>query len=371
MMIGLGCGKDAANQNGANHNNAARVEVMVEPARLGEIRTTIHVTGTLKAAQETKLGTKVPGRIEKINVDEGDKVDKGDALIVLEQTDFELAVRESEAAEKNAKASVSVAKVSLEKANRDFERFAKLHKQSVVSEQSYEDIDTAKRVAEEKLKLARAGLAQAAARSDSARQRLSDSVIRAPFAGVVVGKMANEGEFVAAGGPPLVWLMDLSTVKVDVGVPEEQSGKAGVGQDVRVSVDAFPGMTFTGKVITVNPRVDAGSRSFNVQVEIENSDTDYFLNSGMFARIALITGLKPDAIIVPDEALVTVKGKRLLYVVENAHAKQREIKTGASDNGNVEILSGVKPDELVIVEGNWALSDGQEVTIVRPGGAGK
>ncbi|MCD6326862.1 hypothetical protein J7M28_04845 [bacterium] len=71
MMIGLGCGKDAANQNGANHNNAARVEVKVEPARLGEIRTTIHVTGTLKAAQETKLGTKVPGRVEKVNVDEG------------------------------------------------------------------------------------------------------------------------------------------------------------------------------------------------------------------------------------------------------------------------------------------------------------
>jgi len=238
MMLGLGCGKDAPSGNGANHNNAAKVKVEVVAARLGEIRTTIHVTGTVKAAQETKLGTKVPGRVEKVNVDEGDKVNKGDALIVLEQTDFELAVRESEAAVKNARASVSVAEVNLEKANRDFERFAKLHKQSAVSEQSYEDIDTAKRVAEEKLKLARAGLAQAAARLDSARQRLSDSVIRAPFAGVVVGKMTNEGEFVGAGGPPLVWLMDLSSVKVDVGVPEEHSGKASVGQDVRLSVDA-------------------------------------------------------------------------------------------------------------------------------------
>jgi len=144
-----------------------------------------------------------------------------------------------------------------------------------------------------------------------------------------------------------------------------------VGQDVRLSVDAFPGKVFAGNVITVNPRVDVGSRSFNVQVEIDNSDPDHFLNSGMFARIALITGIKPDAIIVPDEALVTVKGKRLLYVVENAEAKQREIKVGASDDGSVEILSGVKPDELVIVEGNWALSDGQEVTIVRTGDADK
>ncbi len=371
LAVGLACSEDAVNQNGNNHNNVARVRVRAEPARLGPIQTTIHVTGTVRAAQEAKIGTKVSGRVEKVNVDEGDRVKAGDALVVLEKTDFELAVREAEAAVKNANASVSVAKVSLEKANRDFERFAKLHKQSAVSEQSYEDIDTAKRVAEENLKLARAGLAQAQARLESARQRLSDSAIRAPFDGVVVGKMTNEGEFVGAGGPPLVWLMDLGSVKVDVGVPEEHSGKVRVGQDVKVSVDAFSDRAFSGKVIRVNPRVDAGSRSFNVQVEIHNSDSDHFLNSGMFARIALVTGSKPNAVIVPDKALVTVEGKRLLYVVDNSVARQREIEVGASDDGSVEIISGVKPGELVIVEGNWGLSDGQDVTIIQNRGANR
>jgi len=370
LMLGLGCGdKEVTNQ--AGNNAVARVKVKVEAARLGPIRTTIHVTGTVKAAQEAKLGTKVSGRVERVEVGEGDKVKQGDALVVLEQTDFELSVKEAEAAVKNAKASVAVAGVSLDKANRDFVRFAKLHKQSVISEQSYEDVDTAKHVAEGSLELARAGLAQARVRLEAARLQLSDSVVRAPFAGVVVGKMTNEGEFVGAGGSPLVWLMDLSSVKIDVGVPEEHSGRVSVGQGANISVDAFPNETFAGKVIRVNPRVDAKSRSFNVQLEINNSDPDHFLNSGMFTRIALVTGSKPNAVIVPDKALVTVEGKRLLYVVEGSLARSRQIEVGASDDGNVEIVSGVKPGELVIVEGNWALTDGQEVTIVRTRGEGQ
>ncbi|HUT03763.1 MAG TPA: efflux RND transporter periplasmic adaptor subunit, partial [bacterium] len=157
----------------------------------------------------------------------------------------------------------------------------------------------------------------------------------------------------------------------DVGVPEEHSGRVSVGQGANISVDAFPNETFAGKVIRVNPRVDAKSRSFNVQLEINNSDPDHFLNSGMFTRIALVTGSKPNAVIVPDKALVTVEGKRLLYVVEGSLARSRQIEVGASDDGNVEIVSGVKPGELVIVEGNWALTDGQEVTIVRTRGEGQ
>ena len=368
LMLGLGCGKDAANQNGNNRSNVAKVEVEVARARLGQIETTIRVTGTVKAAQETKIGAKVSGRVEKVNVDEGDRIKERDALVVLEQTDFKLAVREAEAAVNNASAAVSVASVSLDKASNDFKRFAGLREQKVISEQSYEDADTAKRVAEENLELARASLAQAQARLESARQRLSDSVIRAPFAGVVVGKMTNEGEYVAAGGPPLVWLMDLGSVKIDLGVPEEHAGKVRVGQGANVSVDAFPETSFSGNVIRVNPRVDAGSRSFNVQIEIENSDPDHYLNSGMFARVALVTGAKPDAVIVPESALVTTEGKRLLYVIEGASARAREIEVGASYGGNVEIVSGVKPDELVIVAGNWALTDGQEVNIIRTRG---
>ncbi|MBN1594183.1 MAG: efflux RND transporter periplasmic adaptor subunit [Candidatus Coatesbacteria bacterium] len=363
LLFTQACDRGAENQNGNNNRKAAPVEVKVQTAELGPIQTTIQVTGVVKAAQEAKLGTKVPGRVAKVNVDEGDKVEKDHELVVLEQTDFKLAVQEAEAAVKNARASASVAKVSLEKANRDYERFLKLRNQSAVSEQSFEDVDTAKRVAADKLTLAQAGLAQANARLDSVKQQLSDSIIRAPFSGVVVGKMTNEGEFVGAGGPPLVWLMDLSTVKIDVGIPEENSGKVSVGQSARVTLDAFPGKSFTGEVITVNPRVDANNRSYNVQIQVDNDDPDYFLNSGMFARVTLITGIKDDALIVPSKALVTVEGKRLLYVAEKSVAKERRIVVGAADNGNVEIISGLEPEEQVIIEGNWALTDGQEVTI--------
>ena len=81
LMLGLGCGKDTASLGGNNHNNTARVSVKVDPARLGEIRTTIQVAGTVKAAQEAKLGTKVSGRVQRVNVDEGDRVKQGEALV--------------------------------------------------------------------------------------------------------------------------------------------------------------------------------------------------------------------------------------------------------------------------------------------------
>ncbi|MBN2209492.1 MAG: efflux RND transporter periplasmic adaptor subunit [Candidatus Coatesbacteria bacterium] len=364
VAVGCGDGDDRLN-NGNNNKQTAKVTVKAVPAKLGDIRSTISVTGTTKAAQEAKLGSKVSGRVEKVAVDEGDKVSSGDALVVLEQTDFELAVQEAEAAVKNAEAAVSVAKVSLEKANRDFERFAKLHKQSVISEQSYEDVDTAKSVAEDNLTLARAGLSQAATRLQSAKQRLEDSVIRAPFSGVVVGKMTNEGEYVGPGGQPLVWLMDLSKVKIDIGIPEDYSGKVKVGQSAKVSVDAFDDKSFEGAVITVNPLVDEKSRSFNVQLEIDNTDAEHYLNSGMFARVSIVIGRKEGVVLVPTQALVTIEGKRTLYAVSGSSAHRKDVVVGQQDNGNAEIVSGVSAGELVVTEGNWGLSDGQDVILTQ------
>ena len=358
----LGCQQHEGKSSEAQF---AKPRVKVQPARLGTIRTRIYATGDLRPTREAKIGTKVAGRVFEVRVDEGARVKKDDVLVVLDQTDFKIAVEQARAEVETASASVSVAQVALEKAMRDWERFARLHKQKAISDQDYEDARTALRLAQKKFALARATEAQARTRLQSARQRLADSVIRAPFAGVVVARMVNEGEYVGPMGPPLLTLVDLSKIKVEVGVPEEEAATVRLGQVAQVRVDAFPDVVFEGKVITVNPHVDPASRAFNVQIEVKNDDPQHFLTAGMFARISLITGQIDNVVLVPSKALVTFEGRRMVFVLEGSCAVCREVKVGQQENGFTQIVSGVEAAEPVIVEGNFGLSDGQEVLVQR------
>lgn len=362
LIVSLGCDKKAANQG---NNGVARIEVEVDVAKLGPVQTTISATGTIKATQQANVGAKVSGRVEKVEIDEGEKVDQGDPIVVLQQVDFTLAVKDAEASVNNSKASVRVAEVSLEKARDDFDRYVKLHTEKAVSDQMFEEVRTAKRLAEENLELARTGLARAKTQLELTEQRLSDSVIRAPFDGIVVAKAVNEGEFVSQASPPLVRIMDLSKVKIDVGIPEEHSQKIQVGQTASLKVDAYPNANFEGKVITVNPHVDERSRAFNVQVEVPNDYPDHFLKAGMFARVTIFTGQRDNVVLVPKSALLTLDGKRVLFIVKDLIAARREVEVGFEDDESAEIVSGVSAGESIVVKGNWGLSDGQQVVVTR------
>ena len=188
----------------------------------GDIYSPIMATGTILPQEESKVGAKTSGRIEKIFVYEGDEFEKGDILVRLDQKDFLIV-------EKRAKAELAVARASLREADlnlgnlsREKERLARLYERKVISQQKYDDINTSCRMAAARVDLTAARLLEAEANLSMAKQQLGDSVIRAPFSGIVVKKFSNEAEIVSSVMPsrPILWLMKIDKVKVKVEIPD-------------------------------------------------------------------------------------------------------------------------------------------------------
>jgi len=246
-----------------------KIQVNVVKVRRGGIYSPIMATGTILPQEESRVGAKISGRIEKIFVYEGDEFEKGDILVRLDQKDFLIV-------EKRAKAELAVAKASLREADlnlgnlsREKERLARLYERKVISQQKYDDINTSCRMAAARVDLTAARLLEAEANLSMAKQQLGDSVIRAPFSGIVVKKFSNEAEIVSSVMPsrPILWLMKIDRVKVEVEIPDVKMMVVKKGTPVDVKIDALPGKLFRGKVSRVNAMVDPISRNFKVEID--------------------------------------------------------------------------------------------------------
>ena len=340
-----------------------KVQVNVVKIRRGDIYSPIMATGTILPQEESRVGAKISGRIEKIFVYEGDEFEKGDILVKLEQQDFLIV-------EKRAKAELAVARASLREAelhlgnlSREKERLARLYERKVISQQKYDDINTSCRMAAARVDLTAARLLEADANLSMAKQQLRDSVIRAPFSGIVAKKFSNEAEIVSSVMPsrPILWLMKIDRVKVEVEIPDVKMMVVRKGTPVDVKIDALPGKLFEGNVSRVNAMVDPISRNFKVETDIPNSE--HMVKPGMFARITVKTDVVKDTIIVPQKALVVDDaGNDAVFVLNDNEAVIKRVTVGVSNANMVEIRDGLKVGEKVIVTGNYGLEEGTGVS---------
>jgi RND family efflux transporter MFP subunit len=196
-----------------------------------------------------------------------------------------------------------------------------------------------------------------------AKQQLRDSVIRAPFSGIVVKKFSNEAEIVSSVMPsrPILWLMKIDRVKVEVEIPDVKIMVVRKGTPVDVKIDALPGKLFEGNVSRVNAMVDPISRNFKVEIDIPNSK--HIVKPGMFARITVKTDVVKDTIIVPQKALVVDDaGNDAVFVLNDNEAVIKRVTVGVSNANMVEIRDGLKDGEKVIVTGNYGLEEGTKVS---------
>jgi multidrug efflux pump subunit AcrA (membrane-fusion protein) len=402
--------------------------VKVAQPRRGEIRRTIEFTGNVFAVNESMVSSKVPGRISRIFVEEGARIEAGKPLVQIDCSDlltaFQAAQGAFEAANSalarvlagarveekaQAQAGFDLAKANLEYANASFIRASELLNASAISQDQFEmartQFDAARaqfQIAEQQHKMAKtgatkedvaiakAGVQSAAAALEGAKSQLNDSVVRAPFAGYVIRKLANVGEM-AAPGVPLLVLADMKTVKIEFGVPEEYFGLVREKAAVGVCVDAWPDEKRSSIVTVKNPYIDPMTRSFKVRVEMPNSNKDRTLVPGMFARVELALEVKVGALIVPARAVLGDESVRYVFTVNQMnmrkvpHEKSPAPKAGADPDGDVpvfiamkktviigivtkdeiEIISGISDGESVIIEGNYGLKDKQTVEVIK------
>jgi multidrug efflux pump subunit AcrA (membrane-fusion protein) len=187
--------------------------------------------------------------------------------------------------------------------------------------------------------------------------------VKAPIKGTVIRYYVDIGDSVIPQEPmpqePVLNIAYMDKVKIVVNVGEKDISKLRKGKKVRVSVDAYPGESFLGRVMRVAPVVDPRSRKVKVELEIENKD--HRLKPGMFADVEIIYEEHKNVLVVPRIAVLERGGRKVLFTVEDDRAKLREVKTGVSDEEKIEIVEGLTEGESVVIEGNYGLTDGAKV----------
>ncbi len=213
---------------------------------------------------------------------------------------------------------------------------------------------------------AQAGIRQAQASSDLAHTTLGKHSLYCPLSGLVAARLTEPGEYASPGGA-VFRVVDISSVYIQAVIGEGEIGKVATGQQAEVTIPGLPGSTLRGRVVDVSPSAISSQRNFNARILVKNDGE--VLKPGMSADVSLMVGESTSAILVPRDAIVEDREKRLVYTVEGDTLKIRAVELGVQERGQVEIASGVKEGDTVVVAGQSDLADGQKVEPVqREGG---
>jgi len=334
-----GCNRSNGSTTAAN-STAPVPNVQIVHLKRGEIVRTITLPGQVRAYQEATLYAKVAGYLKTIAVDRGDSVRAGDSIAEIEAP-------EMLADETKLKAEVELARI-------EFQRVTEAQKKApdLVIPLT---VDTARG----KFEVAKASL-------ERIETLLGFAKISAPFAGIVTKRWADPGAFIpaatsssAARNAALITLADFSRVRVEVAVTESEVARIRKDLAVQVRADGLPGRTFEGKITRFAYGLDEMTKTMATEIEIPNDDLA--LRPGMMASVRLAIQRKPDALLLPAEALLTEKYKSFVLCFRDHKAARVPVKTGFDDGISVEILDGLKPNEAVIVAGKQSVTDGQIV----------
>jgi len=362
---------------------AGAAAVKVVRLQLEPLARTVTVSGTLAAEEQVTLSFKVTGRVEELRVDLGSIVRKGDVIARLTPTDFELRLRQSDAALQQARARLGLdpngdsdtvdadqtalvrqARAAMNEARRQRERVATFVQRGISAKADLEAADAALEIAEgrhqdalEEVRNRQALLAQRRSEVAIARQQLDDTTLRAPIEGVVRERQVFAGEYRAAG-TPIATVVRQHPLRLQLAVPERAATTLRVGQLVRVTVEGDP-TVHEGRVTRVSPSIEEGTRTLPIEAEIPNREDQ--LRPGTFAKADIVTAEHP-TLVVPQSALVVFAGVEKVLIVKDGKATEQRVRTGLRLGDRVELLDGVKAGDLVILSPG-GLAGGSPVTI--------
>jgi HlyD family secretion protein len=321
----------------------------------------IEAVGTLKARETSLLSPKVAGPVNQVLVDIGDPVIAGEVVIRLDKTNFDLGVKQAQAALAAAQAAIPQAGARFEQAEKEYRRATELLEEKVIPQSRFDAAEAAFRAAKEMVSSVSAQRDQAKAALEMALEHLKNAYIRSPISGTVVERNVEIGQAVEPGSR-LLRIVDQTSLDFDVDLPESDISRLAIGVAAVITADAFPMHEFSGKVTVVNPMVDRKTRTFRVRIEAPNSSGK--LVDGMFARVKLSVE-KRKRLAVPRNALQRLPGSGTYYVfvVEGNKAHKRTVGIGAMNDQYAEVIDGLVEDEKVVTSGAGRLRSGVEVNV--------
>ena len=309
----------------------------------------LEAVGTVRATQTSQVSSQVMGNILEIRAHEGDRVQSGQVLAVLDDAQSRSGTDQATAALNAAEKEVSAADSDFALAEATLKRYQQLYEKKSVSPQEFDEIKARYQSAEARRDMARAGQAQATAGLTQARTSLGYTRIRAPFTGIVTEKKADAGTL-ASPGMPIFTMEDTRSYRLEVTVDESELRFVSVGQASPVTIDALGNTQLSGKVAQIVPAADPASRTFLVKVELP---ADVRVRSGLFGRARFSRGER-SALLIPRASLVERGQLQAVYVLDaNQIAELRYVTLGKSTGEQIEVLSGLQDGEkLVAVAGD-------------------
>ena len=291
----------------------------------------IQATGQIEAVQSTQLRPEVTGRITEILVREGQSVGAGTPLFKVDDAEL--------------KAQVDQAQAERDVAQQALERIKGLIAQSAASQSDLENADANARSKQASYELL--------------STRLARTVVRAPFAGLVGRRLVSRGDYVTPQ-TPLISLQSVNPQQAVFQVPERYAERLRRGQLVSFQVAALPGKNFSGEVVFVDPVVELPGRTILIKARVPNPERQ--LQAGMFIEARLATDIRPNAVVVPEDALLPLGGATFIWVVKDGAADRRQVALGVRTAGWAEILGGgVERGDSVVVGGAERLFPGAKV----------
>lgn len=301
--------------------------VKVMAAAKQDVRQDGVYSATVQAFAVNNIAPQSGGRIQKINVEVGDFVGKGQVLAEMDRVQLDQA------------------KLRLSNAETELGRLKQLYEQGGLAQSDYEAAELNFQVSK-----------------STYDNLLENTILRSPISGVVSARNYDRGDMFGMAAP-IFTVQQITPVKILVGISEGDYTKVKKGDNVTLTVDALPGRTFSGSIKRIYPTIDPMTHTVNIEVNVPNQNRE--LRPGMYAKVNVTFG-HSSSIVVPDAAVVRLQGsgQRNVFVVENGVAVQREVTLGRHFDSQYEILSGLEVGEQVVVKGGSALRNGAAVEVI-------
>jgi RND family efflux transporter MFP subunit len=321
--------------------------VEVSPVTRELVEKEVTLTGTVFPQTRSVVASEVEGLVEKMVVEEGDFVKKGEKIAELGASLYRLQLREAEAGRKETEQRYLQAEADLRRSEDLVEKGFVARKQLMDDRFNTEAL--LKKLNQHEAEIARL------------KDLLGKTRIFAPISGTVARKHTEVGQWMEKGGP-VVTLLDLSRVRVEVFVPERYITKVKVGQSASVTADALDGLAFQATIAAIISEGDPKARVFPVKFEVVNKE--FKLKSGMLARVTFSTGYSRKALLVPKDALVSRGEESVVFAVENGKAREVRVRVKDYHGHKAEITGRVEAGDQVVTRGNERLRDGQPIQVL-------
>lgn len=312
---------------------AMAVQVVAIEVREERIVESVSLIGSIAPNEMVEVKAETDGTVATIGFKEGERVEKGQLLVGLDEA--------------KSKANLSEGEANLKLAKTSFERTRQLLADRLISQQDFDQ--------------AFAGFSVKEASLDRLTREWKDTRVYAPFSGIAGARQISPGQVISRN-TTLTWVVDLDIVKVEVKVPERYLSQVNPGKPLEFSVAAFPEKKFTGDVYFVSPQLDESTRTALVKARIDNRD--HRLKGGMFANLDLTLEVRAKALVIPEPAIVNNADATFVFAIDRStNAIMKPIKVGERMSGKAEVLSGLSAGDWVVVEGVQKLRPGAPVKL--------